>query len=412
MKIVKKIKIFTNNKNKNTFDFWLRKCKTLYNVALDERKFYYQATGKSLSLYTQKKELVDIKQYDPSYKDVPNKALQEIIFRLDKSFKNFFRGNGYPKYKNDDNFNSIEFVRIDVRIKNKLVYLPKIKTGIKGEEEFPLNFTSVKLIRENDNYFLGFICDILDTNLREKNTEVVGCDLGLKTLMTDSNGYEIKRFNINLIKKYEKRIKELNISLSKKKKGSNKRKKVKKHLKKTYLRLKNSRLDYLHKESTKYIDGLKEDVIALGKLEVKDLMLSDGSNKQKNFSRSYGRSAISLFANILEYKSKKKGKDLYVVDEHYTSKTCSCCGEVKYDLKVSDRVFNCNYCGIEIPRDQNGGLNIRKVYLNEFKPKGVDLNKRKEELRSKKKCSVRATSVDGTDVCPDNNGYNYNILRN
>ena len=380
MKTVKKIKIVVSKKNKETFDFWLRRCKTLYNVCLDEKKFFYQATGESLNKYEQKKELVDLKKYDKSWKDIPNKSLQEIVFRVDKSFQNFFRGRGYPKYKNNDNFNSITFMKQDVRIKNNLAHLPKIKEGIKGFEKFPEDYSSVQLLKENENYYLIFTYE--DNKLIENkilNKDVVGCDLGLKTLMTDSNGLEIKRFSISLVKKYENRIKELNKSLATKKRGSKRRKKVKRQLKKTYQKLSNSRKDYLHKESTKYIKNTQEDIVAIGDLEVKKLMKSDNTKQQNNFSRTYSNAGIRIFVDMLNYKSLKYGKHFYKVNEEYTSKTCSCCSKVNKDLKVSDRNFNCDSCNLSIPRDVNGAINIMKVYLGTFNPIGVKLKTKKSD---------------------------------
>lgn len=377
---VKKIKILPNKSQKETFDFWIRRCCILYNVCLNERKFYYQATGKGLNMYDQKKELVDLKKYDPSWNDVPNKSLQEIVFRVNKAFNSFFEGGGYPKYKNKDTFRSIVFVKQDVRVKNGLTYLPKIKTGIKGIKEFPTNYSSVRLLKEKGDYFLIFTCDIILSFGENYNNDVVGIDLGLSTLMTDSNGYSVNRFSVKLIKKYEQRIKELNKSLSNKKKGSKQREKVKKQLNKAYTKLKNTRLDYLHKQSSKYVKQLKEDIVVVGDLEVKKLMKSNKTKKQKNFSRSYGNSAINIFVNLLEYKVKKIGKEFTKISEEYTSKTCSCCDTVKHDLKVTDRVFNCVNCGLTIPRDENGGINIKRKYMGTFNPIGVKLKNKKTQV--------------------------------
>ena len=392
MKLVKKIKLIVGKTERETFDFWIRRCKLLYNVALTERQYYYQATGKSLNTYEQKKELVGLKEDDPSWGDVPNKCLQEVIFRLDKSYKDFFKGKGFPKYKNNDTFNSIEFTKEDVRVRNNLVYLPKLKYGISSTEDFPTSYSSVRLKKEGGNYYLCFVCDYSPVIKMYPNNDVVGCDLGLKTLMTDSNGYEVKRFSTKLIKKYQKRINELNQSLAIKKRGSTRRKKVKSQLTKAYLRLKDTRLDYLHKESTTYIKQVREDKISVGKLQVKDLMVSTGKRMQRNFSRSYATSSISLFVGLLEYKAVKVGKEIKIVGEEYTSKTCSCCGVVKYDLKVTDREFNCIKCKLKISRDVNGAKNIRKVYLGEFNPIGVDLIEVKRKHSLLKKCSVRATA--------------------
>lgn len=379
MKKAKKIKLIINKTNFNTFEFWLRRCKTLYNVCIDQYIYHYQGTGKTLNKYVQKKELTLLKKEDPSWNDIPNKSLQEIVFRVATSFKNFFNGFGFPKHKTNDNFTSIFFAKTDVRIKNGLVYLPKIKNGIKGVEEFPNDFTGVKLKKENDDYFLVFVYNTTPNLLEEYNNDVVGCDLGLKSLMVDSNGYEVKRFSTKLIKKYEARIAELNKSLSSKKLTSKRRKKVKKQLNKTHLRLKNTRYDYVQKESTKYIKQVKEDTIVVGKFEVKKLMESDNTKKQKNFSRSYSNAAISIFTFLLEYKAKQCGKTFEKVNESYTSKTCSCCLHVKHNLTVKDRVFNCDWCGVSLPRDENGSINIKRVYNGTFKPIGIKLKDEKNK---------------------------------
>lgn len=139
----KKIKIYPTRNQKETFDFWLRRCLILYNVGLEEKLSYYKITGKYLNVYDQKKELVDIKDLDSTWKDIPNKSLQEIIFRLDLTFKSFFKRGGFPRYQSQ--LNTIEFVKTDVRIKDNLLFLPKIKENLKVKEEIPLNYSSLYL---------------------------------------------------------------------------------------------------------------------------------------------------------------------------------------------------------------------------------------------------------------------------
>ena len=225
----KKIKIYPNKTQKETFDFWLRRCLVLYNVALQEKISYYNISGKYLNVYDQKKELTDIKVFDKTWYDIPNKSLQEIIFRVDNSFKSFFKRGfkGFPKYQN--HLNTIEFVKTDVRIKDNLLYLPKIKENIKIKESIPLNYTSIKLTKDNGFYFLVFTLKENKT-LQIDNEDVMGVDLGLKDLYTTSNGDKGLRFSQKLIKKYQYRIKYLNQSLSKKVKRSKHFKKVKKQI--------------------------------------------------------------------------------------------------------------------------------------------------------------------------------------
>ena len=82
-----------------------------------------------------------------------------------------------------------------------------------------------------------------------------------------------------------------------KKRDSKRRKTVKRQLKKTYQKLSNSRKDYLHKESTKYIKNTQEDIVAIGDLEVKKLMKSDNTKQQNNFSRTYSNAGIRIFVD-------------------------------------------------------------------------------------------------------------------
>lgn len=347
----KKIKIYPNKIQRETFDFWFRRCKVLYNVGLEEKIEYYKKTGKYLNVFQQKKELVDLKDYDNSWNDIPNKALSEIIFRLDKSFKRFFKGNGFPKYKKF--INSIEFVKEDIRIIKNELFLPKIKSKIKYKEEINKNYTSIRLIKDGDNYFLTFI---YKNNLESKplNKDILGIDLGLKSLYTDSNGKSIDRFSLKLIKKYRKRIDELNKSLSKKKRGSKRRKKVLKHLRKAYKSLSNNGNDYLHKKSLELVK-CKESIIALGDIKIQKII----NKSNKGLIKGFYNSSLGKFKQFVSYKSVKFNKKVIMVDERNTSKTCSCCGNIKSDLKLSDRIYSCLICNNSIDRDHNSAVNMK-----------------------------------------------------
>jgi len=350
----RKIKIYPNKNQKETFDFWIRKCKYLYNIALEEKILYYKSTGKYLNIYEQKKELVDIKDFDSSWKDVPNKSLQEIIFRVDKSFKSFFKGGGFPRFKSV--LDSIEFVKNDVRLKDNKLFLPKIKESIKCSEAIKDNWTSVKLNKNKDNYYLIFY--YLDgKKIDLMNNDILGIDLGLKSLYTDSNGKKVNRFSKKLISKYYGRISELNKSLSTKMKGSIKYKKVKNLLGNTYGRLKNTKNDYLHKESLNLVKDSKESIISLGDIKIKSII--DSKYSKRSLIKSFYLNSLGIFKQYVVYKSMKHNKLCLLVDERMTSKTCSCCGNKKYDLKLSDRIYNCLVCKNSIDRDENSAINMK-----------------------------------------------------
>ena len=387
MRFVNKVHIKPSKNQIETFNFWLRKCKDLYNGALEHRSEVYRKTGKGVSYYDQKKELPLIKIDNSIWSDVPNKSLTETLKRLDNSFNRFFKnGAGYPKFKNNDNFNSIYFVSTDVKLKNNLLYLPKIKTPISYSEAIKDDFKSVVLKKENNQWFLIFNYDdkqvLIKDELKDKELESVGVDLGLKTLLTDSEGNEVKRFSTKLLKKYANRIVELNQSLSRCKKGSKRRKKVKKQLTKAYLRQKNSVQDYQKKEANKYVNKLlKEDreVLIIGDIQVGSIIdkSKDVKKSKRALRRSFSRNSVTQFKTVLTNKAESKGIRVYKVSEWKTSQTCSCCGAVKDDLKLSDRVFGCGHCGASINRDRNGAINMKIVWHGQFKPYGLDSHGKK-----------------------------------
>lgn len=356
MKLVKKILLKPTKSQKETFEFWYRRTKKLYNVALEHKIEYYKITGKSISCFDQKKELVGIKEDDITWRDIPNKSLSEMVLRLDKSFMAFFKRGykGFPKFKSENN--CLYFDKTDVRVKDGLLFLPKIKVDVPYVGEIPSVYSSCRLIREKNKYYATFVYDY-EVQKVEDNKEILGVDLGLMSLSTDSNGHKQKRFSLKLYKKYQKRINILNASLAKKKKGGKRRQKVKRQLTKAYRRLANTKKDYLHKKSKELV-SCKEGTIVLGDINVQDIVNKNKKSK-KHLVKSFYSAALSTFKNFVEYKTEKAGKNFMFVKENYTSKTCSCCGHINKKLKLSDRLYSCSNCNNSIDRDHNSAINMK-----------------------------------------------------
>jgi putative transposase len=173
----------------------------------------------------------------------------------------------------------------------------------------------------------------------------VGIDFGLKTFLTLSDNtniesplYHLKNLSIQ---------KRLNRNLSKKKKGSNSRKKAKLKLAKLHIKTANQRRDYFHKLSNML--SLNYDNIFIEDLNMKAMQMMWG--------RKISDLAFSEFVNILEYKT-----DVIKIDRFFpSSKTCSQCGAVKKDLDLKIRVYECTSCSLIIDRDLNASINIQRV---------------------------------------------------
>ena len=149
----------------------------------------------------------------------------------------------------------------------------------------------------------------------------------------------------------------MNKSLSSKRKNSIKFNKVKKQLGKTYDRLKDTKNDYLHKESLNLVKNSKESIISLGDIKIKSII--DNKNSKKSLIKSFYLNSLGIFKQYVVYKSIKYNKKCLLIDERMTSKTCSCCGNINYDLRLSDRLYNCLVCENSIDRDENSAINMK-----------------------------------------------------
>lgn len=281
------------------------------------------------------------------WKEVPSQAIQDITERIDKGYKKFF---DYTKGKSSLKTTPPTFKKIS-KYKS---YTLKGKIGYKLENNtISLNGYSFKfwlsrviigkiktVIIKRDSIGDIYICISLKQG-EPKNSTVsgksVGVDFGMKTFLTLSDNTKIESPLYHL--KNITQLKLLNKNLSKKKKNSNNRKKAKKQLAKLHIKIANQRQDYFHKLVNKLKDNY--DNIFIEDLNMKAMT--------KLWGRKINDLAFSEFINILSYKT-----NVVKIDKFYpSSKTCFCCGYVKNDLNLKDRVFNCTSCNLQIDRDYN-----------------------------------------------------------
>ena len=208
-----------------------------------------------------------------------------------------------------------------------------------------------------------------NTNAPPKS-EGVGIDLGLKDLAICSDGNTYKNINkINKVKKIEKRKRRLQRSISRKynmnKKGVRYEKtsniiKRENELLKVIKRLTNIRQNHLH-QITSEIVKRKPSFICIEDLNVSGMM------KNKHLSKSIQQQGFYEFRRQIEYKSTWNNILVIIADRFFpSSKLCSCCGGIKKDLKLSDRVYKCD-CGNIIDRDFQASLNLKQYGENVLK---------------------------------------------
>jgi len=229
-------------------------------------------------------------------------------------------------------------------------YLYKNKQGIKS-----VTISKTK----SGNYFATILIDgeLLRTMNKPIN-QTVGIDLGIKTLLTFSDGETID--NPKWIRKNENQLKKLHKQLSKKQKGSNNRNKARLKLAKLHESVKNQKQDFLHNITTNIIN--ENQVIVLEDLNVTGMM------KNHKLAKSIQELGLYEMRRQLEYKSKWYGRELVFVSRWFpSSKTCCECGWKNNKLTLKDREFVCEECGNVIDRDMNAALNIEREGMKIYK---------------------------------------------
>ena len=205
-----------------------------------------------------------------------------------------------------------------------------------------------------------------DIDTSPNTEEIIGVDLGIKDLAVCSNGKTYRNINKDrIIKQLEKRKKKLQRQVARKyqlnKQGNKfvKTENIKKLEQKIRLldrRLTNIRNTYIH-TMTKELVRTKPKAIVIEDLNVSGMM------KNRHLSKAIQQQEFRKCRTQLEYKCKLKNIELVVADRYFpSSKRCSCCGNIKKDLKLKDRIYHCNWCGTELDRDFNASKNLEKYY--------------------------------------------------
>ena len=378
-----KYKLNPSNPQKVKLITALNLCRKLYNACLFQRRIAYRDWNTAVSSYDQTKELPALKSEFPEYSEVYSQVLQDVIRRLDKSFKNFFRRvkagkkPGFPRYKGTDRYDSIVYPQSGFKIIGNRIRISKLG-NIKFYNSRPIpvgaeiKTMTVKRDRVGD-WFVSFSI-ILPKPAPEpiKHHDIqkpVGVDVGIARLATLSDGGIID--NKKFVYAGSSRLRSLQKAVSRKKKGSKNRRKAIKKLAKEHRRIQRKRNDYLHKCSRKLVDMY--DYIVFENLTINNM------TKNHHLARSIMDSAWGQLLRFTTYKAEEAGKLVETVDPKYTTSTCSVCGN-RVKISLSVRSLVCPGCKNFIDRDLNASVNILERGLRklvgwgapEIKPVEID----------------------------------------
>lgn len=363
-----KYRIYPNRKQKITIDKTLYLCRTLYNLALEQRIFAYATQKKNIRKFDQYNQLTELKKAYPIFAEVYAQVLQNPIDRLDKAFQNFFRRvknkekPGFPRFKSEDRFNSFIFPQYKKLVLNKnKIHLSKIgDIRIIYHRQIEGITKTISVIKEADNYYVSVVCEIEKEQQKKiiiSRNKIVGIDLGLIHFATLSNNETIA--NPRHLRKSSVKLKRQQRSLSKKAKKSANRRKQRRMVARIYNKIRNQRKDFLHKLSKELVS--KYDLLAFEDLNIKQLL----NKKVRNINRNISDASWRQFIDYCAYKAEEAGKHLILIDAKDTTKTCNKCHYIM-KLPLWVREYNCPRCGIKIDRDLNASLNIADRAIDQY----------------------------------------------
>lgn len=331
----------------------LRLCRNLYNAALQERRDAYRKAGKTVTGYDQMKDLTEIKAALPEYSGVYSQVLQDVLKRLDKAFKAFFRrvkaGStpGYPRFKGAGWYDSFTYPQSGFSVSEKTAFFSKIgNIRIRLHRPLEGKVKTATIRRECGEWYVSYVCEV-ETALLAATGSAVGVDVGTTWFCVTSDGEFVE--NPRHFQRSMKRLRVAQRALSRRKRGSNRRKKAKAAVARLHRKVARGRLDFHHKTAAKLIR--ENDLVAHEDLNV------SGMGKG-NLARSIHDVGWGQFFSLLSQKAASAARTVIAVDPRYTSQTCFECGHACRENRIGQAKFRCVNCGHTANADHNAALNI------------------------------------------------------
>ena len=390
MKRAYKMEINPTDEQKSKIHRTIGVSRFIYNFYIAYNKEIYEREGKFVSGIDFSKWLNN--EYIPNnqemkwIKEVSSKATKQAIMNGDKAFRDFFKkAKGFPRFKKKKNQDVKAYFpknnKTDWTLERHRVKIPTLGwVRLKEFGYIPVNsiVKSGTVSQKADRYYVSILVEEIDIKTSNSNIDIkifnhnnegIGIDLGIKDFAICSNGNKFKNINkTSTVKKIEKKLKREQRKLSRKyeslkirnkniKEGRATRQNIQKQVvkvQKLHQRLTNIRTDYINKIVSSIIKQ-KPSYITIEDLNVKGMM------KNKHLSKAIASQKFFEFKTKLMSKCKQNNIELRIVDRFYpSSKTCSNCGKIKKDLKLSDRIYKCD-CGFTIDRDLNASINLKNA---------------------------------------------------
>lgn len=369
------VRLFPNEEQEQLLWRHIGASRFIYNYMLALQVERHKKGEKHLSAFGMSYLLPEMKKTEEFtwLNDISSRSLQRSCANLATAYERFFRKqSGFPNFKSrkkskatfpvDDNLGALWFSSTAVQI-------PKIgKMPYRAQEDLPLGrqqkfFNPRISCTPNDKWILTFGVEC-ETQTPILTGISMGIDLGIKELAVVAYGDEQMAFhNRNKGKKMRQLNRKLahyqrNLARKYSVNGSYEEtsnvRKTKKKIKRLYYHISNIRKDYLHKTTHELVSKYPKRVV-METLSVQGMM------KNKHLAKYIQEQCFYEFKRQMKYKCEWNGIEFVEVERYYpSSKTCSCCGAIKKDLKLNDRIYHCDACGLTIDRDYNAAVNLMR----------------------------------------------------
>ena len=379
MKTAYKFRMYPNRQQEAQLDINLETCRHLYNLALADRKYSYETEGISRTYEDQAAMLV-VEKKDGNFTCVFSQVLQDVLRRLDKSFKAFFRRvkngekPGYPRFKGVGRYKSFTYPQVGFKLDCSKLTLSKIGSiRIFKHREVEGKIKTCTIKKDLLGHWYAILVSEMEDVPQVEPKVAIGVDVGLKNMVALSDGTAIQYPGYYV--QAEKKLAVAQRELSRKKKGSINRQVAKTRVAKLHQKIQNHRDEFLHQVSRKLVDSA--DLIVFENLNISGML------KNHHLAKHIQDHAWGKLIQFTQSKAAKAGKVVELVDARYTSKKCSRCGII-VPKTLAERVHRCPNCGLEMDRDINASLNIRTLGLrgSAYQDPTPTLSKLSKQVRS------------------------------
>lgn len=331
----------------------------VWNKTLGERQQRYRAEGAAISYRETDAALTEWKRTEELafLSAVSSVPLQQTLRHQHTAFLNFFaRRARYPRFKSRRGRQRAHYTRSAFRMRDGVLTLAKSSAPLRFVWSFgvvdvaALDPTMVVVTRDPDGrWYVTFTVDTVEPASMEPTGHAIGVDVGLTTFLVTSDGEQVANPRHLLRKarnlaRYQRRV-------ARCQRGSRNRHKARAKVARAHRKVRNARHDFLHRTTTRLVRAA--DMIAIEDLSVKNMV------RNRSLARAISDASWGEFRRQLEYKCERAGRTLAVIDRWYpSSKSCSGCGHVLAELKLSTRHWSCPGCRIRHDRDLNAAKNI------------------------------------------------------